>query len=140
MQLIKWEPLSDLDSWFGDFSGVSFPKYHTELAMDISEKDGVIEAKLQIPGIDFEKIDVRLDGRMLHISGSREEEKEERGRSYWRKEIRSGTFARGFRLPKDVNAEKAEATYAKGVLLVRFPIATKQEGGGTKIKVSAPTP
>ena len=50
----------------------------------------------------------------------KQEEKIER-KNYHREERRYGSFCRRFRLPEDVDADKAEASFKNGVLEIRLP-------------------
>lgn len=134
MPIIRWDPFDDLDRWFEDFPGVTLPRLTFDLAVNVYEQDGNVIAKMNLPGIDPAKIDISVDEDVLRISGSREEEKEEKGKEFYRKEIRSGSFSRAVRLPKVVDAEKVDAEYKDGVLKVTMPVV-KGEKEGTKIKV-----
>lgn len=135
MQLIKWEPLGEIDRFFEEFPKMSFPKLSDSLAVDIYEKDGKLTAKMNIPGVDPEKIDVSVEGDVLRISGSHEEEKEEKNKSYYRKEIKSGSFFRSTLLPKNIDSSNVTAEYKDGVLQVTMPVAKEQKSSKVKINV-----
>jgi HSP20 family protein len=57
------------------------------------------------------------------------------GATYHRQERRYGAFLRTFRLPFRVDAEKVEASFAKGVLQIALPRA--EEDKPRKITVRA---
>jgi len=62
-----------------------------------------------------------------------DEQKEEKEKNYWRKEIRKGSFERAVRLPVAVKEDEVEATYEKGILKIVMPkIETKSK---SKIKI-----
>lgn len=98
-------------------------------AMDLSETDGAVEVKLDVPGMKPEDIDIQLSGNTLTIKGERKEEKEEKGRRFHRVERRAGGFTRTAVLPCDVKDEKVDATYHDGVLTISMQ---KSEPAKTK--------
>ena len=64
------------------------------------------------------------------MPGVKKEEKVER-KDYYRVERAYGSFTRSFRLPADVQADKAEAKFDQGVLEIRIP---KMEESRAKTK------
>lgn len=99
--------------------------------MDLSETDGNVEIKLDLPGVKPEEIHVEVRGNEVVIHGERNEEKEEKDekRNFHRTERRWGKFERTVMLPCEVAAEKVEATYHDGVLELKLP---KMEVSTTK--------
>lgn len=135
MQLTKWEPWSDVDRFFEDFPLVSSPRFGWDMAIDLYEKDGNVVATMNLPGIDPEKLDVSVEDTMLRVSGSREEEKEEKAKHYYSREIRRGSFERSVRLPKSVDRSNVDAEYKNGTLVVTMPIVEKADEAVVKVKV-----
>lgn len=87
-------------------------------ATDVYETDKEVVAEVNLPGVDPKDIDVSVEDPILYISSREEEKKEERGKDYWRKEIRRGSFERAVRLPSAVDEKSVDAVYEKGVLKV----------------------
>ncbi len=141
MALIKWEPFGDMDRFFYDLHPSSFPSFSQaslDLAVDLFEEKGNLVARMHIPGMNAEDIKVSVDGeRYLSIRADRNEEKEEKEKHYYSKEIRHGSFERVVRLPKDVDKEKITASYEKGVLTVTLPELSKKLPERTEVKVEA---
>lgn len=127
MAIIKWEPFSGIDHFFEDFPIQSMSKIGTDLAVDLYEESGNIMAKMNIPGVDPEKIHVTVEDNMLRISGAHEEEKETKEKHYYSKEIRQGSFERVIALPQAVLKDKVSAEYKNGTLKVVLPKANKEE-------------
>ena len=124
------EELDDLyDRMFGSDEGWS-----GGLALDLSETENTVEARLDLPGVDPEAIDIQINRNLLTISGERREEEEEKGRTYYRIERRSGAFSRTITLPSEVNEDEVAAEYKDGVLRITLPKA--EEAKARKIKVS----
>jgi len=134
MQVIKWEPFRELGG-FNDGLFPQLPKLGWDLAVDLyEEKDSVI-AKMSLPGITSDDLDIELDGDVLTVSGMREEEKETDEKDYYSKEIRRGSFSRSVRLPKTVDAKKAVAAYADGVLKIEMPVVKGQKDKVVKVAI-----
>jgi HSP20 family protein len=90
-------------------------------ACDISETDDAYQVRMDVPGIKPDDITVQVTGDTVHVSGERQEEKEEKGKTYHRVERRSGSFSQTLRLPASVAEDKVQAEFDKGVLTVTLP-------------------
>lgn len=134
MALIKWEPWGEMERLFDEFPSISLGRWGFDLAVDVYEEGGNVVAKMQLPGIDPTKINVSVEEDYLRIKGTREEEKEEKGKQYYRKEIRKGSFERMVALPASVEKDKVDAVYERGVLTVTMPRKEKRESSG-KVEV-----
>jgi HSP20 family protein len=102
-------------------------------SLDLAETNHAIEVRLDVPGMDPKDIEIQLNGNALTVSGSRKEEKEEKGTAYHRLERRSGTFSRSISLPCAVNEEAINAKYRDGVLTITMP--KTEEAKSRKIEV-----
>ncbi len=136
MSLIKWEPFSEFDRLFDAQSFPSLPKIGWDLAVDIYEEKGNVIAKMSLPGIKPEEIDVSIEGDMLTVSGRREEEKEIKDKDYYSKEIRRGSFSRTSTLPKEVDASKAKAKFEDGILVISMPAIKGAKEKAVKVTIS----
>jgi HSP20 family protein len=103
-------------------------------AVDVYEDDHQVTLKIEVPGIDEEDIDVRLENNTLTVHGERKLEKEEKEENYRRVERQYGSFTRSFTLPNTVDAEGVSAQYDKGVLKIK--LAKKAEAKPKQIKIS----
>ncbi len=84
-----------------------------------NEKGLVVTA--EIPGIDPTQLDVSLEKDSLTISGARAASPAESAEEdYVRRERWFEPFKRTVELPFDVDAEKCDACYEKGVLTIRL--------------------
>src|SRR6202167_1190972 len=102
--------------------------------VDIYEDEHNIVLKIEVPGIDEEDIDVRIQDNTLTVHGERKIEKEEKEENFRRVERQYGSFTRTFTLPTTVDSEKVSATYEQGVLKVALP--KKAEAKPKQIKVT----
>jgi len=136
MAIIPWKPFDEIDRFFSDedwFLPI-LPRFQAGPVMDVYETDKDVVAEVNLPGIDPEKIDISVKNQILRVSGSSEEKTEEKKKGYWRKEIRKGLFEREVRLPSDVQEDKIDAMYEKGVLKIVIP-KTKAKAAEKKVKI-----
>lgn len=115
------------DGGEGWFAGPIVP------ALDLSETDALVEVRMDLPGITAKDIDIQISGNVLTVSGQREEEKEEKGKTFHRVERRYGSFSRSVTLPCAVAESAVTAEYRDGVLIVKLP--KTEEAKAHKIKV-----
>ncbi|MGO4869445.1 MAG: Hsp20/alpha crystallin family protein [Roseiarcus sp.] len=106
-------------------------------AVDVTEKDKEFEISAELPGLSEKDIEVKLSNGTLVIKGEKKEEKEEREKDYYLSERRFGSFVRSFAVPEGVDADKIEATFAKGVLTIKLPKTAEAQKSETKIPVKA---
>lgn len=104
-------------------------------AMDVYQTEKELVVEMHIPKLDPSKVNVSVEDGMLKIVGAQEEEKEEAGKNYFRKEIRSGSFERMFTLPVAVKEDKAEASYEHGILKVVIPKEEIKQPKKVEVKV-----
>ncbi len=90
-------------------------------SVDVFEEGDVVVVKAEAPGMSKEDLDVRLDGNTITISGQKKAEKKVEEKGYYRRESSYGSFYRSFRLPTEVQTDKAKATFKEGILEVRVP-------------------
>ena len=100
------------------------PEMEWTPALDLTETEKEFIARIEVPAIPRENLDVKLVGDLLTISGKREKVHEAKGEIYVWKETAVGKFLRTIRLPAPVVEGKVEATYQDGVLTIRMPKVT----------------
>lgn len=87
----------------------------------VSEADVIVTA--EIPGIDRDKLDISITNDILTVSGQRDRDVLKAVESYHRQERNYGKFARILQLPFNVDSEKTQAKYEKGILHIKMPRA-----------------
>lgn len=88
---------------------------------DLSESEGHVHVKADLPGIDLKDLDITLENNVLTVRGEKKQEKEDQTENYHRVERHYGTFCRSFVLPSEVKAEDIDAVYKDGVLTLTVP-------------------
>jgi HSP20 family protein len=127
-------PFEDMERWFEEsfrrpFFGPSWmprirmPDIMGEVSpmVDIFEDGGDVVVKAEIPGIKKEDIEVHLTQDTITISGQKTGEEKIDKKDFYRFERSFGSFTRKLRLPAEIQADKAKASFKDGVLEVRIP-------------------
>jgi HSP20 family protein len=103
-------------------------------AVDILETEDSITLKADIPDVNLDDIDVRVENQTLTIRGQRKWEQDDNVKGYHRIERSYGEFVRSFQIPSTVETDKVEASYKNGVLQIRLP--KKEAAKPRQVKVS----
>lgn len=118
-----------------DTSGAlaTFPSWSL-LAGELEETARDMVVRVELPGMDKDDCQIRIEGNVLYLSGEKRFERETDDSTYHVMERAYGAFQRSIALPRNVNIDRAEASFKNGVLTVRLP----KEGGvqGRSIAVS----
>jgi HSP20 family protein len=106
-------------------------------ACDIYEDEHKLLLKLEVPGIQQNDIDVRLENQTLTVKGERKFEAEEKEENFHRIERRFGSFVRSFTLPVTVDTNSIAAKYDAGVLSISLAKKEAAKPKQVKIEVSS---
>ena len=106
----------------------------TSPAINSYIKDGIFHLEAELPGVDTDKLDVRMDGDELIIRGERSVSHKEEEVDYLLQESHLSTFERRMKLPSGADIDKAHASYQNGLLEVTMPVS-KKEISGRKIPI-----
>ena len=91
-------------------------------AANIYETPYGLEITLDVPGVNRDAVDLKVEGNMLTISGSRAFFKEHADLDCVRIERGFGSFERSFEVPSDVDHEGISAVLENGVLTIQVPV------------------
>jgi HSP20 family protein len=120
----------DVDRMFDDFFGgygcravgSPFGSWVTPTpSLDLTENEKEFVVTAEIPGLDDKDFEVNVSGDVLTLKGDKKAEHEHRNGDAYYMERRFGSFSRSVRLPFEVQDEKVDARYEKGVLTIRVP-------------------
>ncbi len=87
---------------------------------NIFENGDRFEVQAEVPGVEKDDLNIKIQGNYLEISGNRSVTPPE-GYKAHKNERSAATFSRSFTLPDDVDAEKVEATLKDGILYLSLP-------------------
>lgn len=151
---VPWRPFTEMARWeremedmFDDFFGRRLRPILDERwwgprtaalatpAVDLYEEKDEIVAKVELPGMSKEDIEVNLADRHLTIKGEKKKEEEVKEKNFYRCERSYGSFSRSMELPADVQMEKARASFKNGVLEVHLPKTEEAKKKEAKVKV-----
>jgi HSP20 family protein len=104
--------------------------------VDIYENGDNLVLKAELPGINPDDVEIRVEDNTLYLKGERKFEKEVKEQSYHRVERTYGTFTRTFSLPNSIDADKVAASYKDGVLTLNLPKREEAKPKTIKINVS----
>jgi len=144
MSLIRWEPFRALrrrDDTFDDLFRDFFrrPAFEgeevVEPAVEVAESDGEVLVKMEVPGVEKDKLQLTVDDDQLTVRGEVRKETEEKRKNYHRQEIHYGAFQRTIPLPVEVDGGKANAELKNGILKVTLPKSKQPKAQEIKVAV-----
>ncbi|HEX8872997.1 MAG TPA: Hsp20/alpha crystallin family protein [Nitrosospira sp.] len=98
------------------------------LAGEMEETDKDIVVRVEVPGMEKKDCQITIDGNMLYLRGEKRFERATHDSTYHMMERAYGAFERAIPLPRNVDSDKAEATYTNGVLTIRLPKSDVEKG------------
>lgn len=129
-----------IDHFFTDpFDLAPFAARLTDFSprVDVSETDAAIKVVADLPGLDEKDIQVSLEHDNLIISGEKKSDVEEKGKNFHRIERSFGSFQRVIPLDTEIEGDKVEAEFKKGVLTVTLPKPAAAVKAAKKINIKA---
>ena len=115
-----------LDDFFDDFTPMPRMPKMDVMKCDIYEKNGYVNIELEVPGFDKKDIKLDVEKGILTIEATKNEEKEDKEKNYFRRERISGTFKRQFTIG-DIKENEINAKFNNGILKISFPKEEKKE-------------
>jgi HSP20 family protein len=142
-----WRPFSEMERMFDDFFGRRLRPFWDDRwwparaigisapAVDLYEEKDDIIAKVDLPGMEKEDIEVNITDHRLTVKGEKKKTEEIKEENYYRSERTYGTFSRTVEIPKEVQVEKARATFKNGVLEIRLPKTEEAKKKEAKVRI-----
>lgn len=93
--------------------------------INVVEKEDKFVAKVELPGVHEEDVNVSVVGDMLVVEGEKEAESEVKKKGYSYSETSYGSFSRSIAIPSIVNIDGITANFDKGVLEIDLPKAVE---------------
>jgi HSP20 family protein len=140
--LTRWEPFAELgelrsrlDRMFEELTDGRERGWTP--AIDVVRDNGNLVLRADVPGIKPEEVKIEVEDDILSVSGEHEERKEQKDKSFLRRERRYGSFRRSMALPPGVEAKKIKAKTHDGVVEVTIPLPMETEKEKVTITPSA---
>ena len=144
MAATRWDPFRELltlqeklDKMYRDIERTRSEEDFVSSAwtppVDIFELGEKFVLKIEIPEVDKESIDIKINDNELTIRGERKLEPGIEPDSYHRMERGYGTFTRSFSLTKTIDSTKIKAAIKDGILRIELP--KKEEVKPKQIKI-----
>jgi HSP20 family protein len=132
MVYVKWEPFRDLmamqdrmtrlfDETISRIWKEEVPQRVWSPPVDILEREDEVVLKVDLPEMNQNEIEIKVEEDTLIIQGERKFIKETSSVNYLQIERPYGTFQRTFAVPRMIDREKIKAAYKDGVLQVILP-------------------
>jgi len=143
MALVKWDPFQDL-MFIKDRMDKLFEQNITKAlgvdeslgkvsfwtpSVDIYETKKEMIIKAELPEINPDEVEIKIENNILTIKGERKLEKSSEEDNYYCIERAYGHFSRSFLIPSGLIKDSITAKYKDGVLKIVIP---KKEAGKTK--------
>jgi HSP20 family protein len=107
-------------------------------AVDIYETEHELVVKADLPDVNPQELDIRVENNILTIRGERKFENKVNEENYLRVERAYGSFSRSFSLANSVKSDAIKADYQHGVLTLSIP--KREEAKPKQIKVNVGIP
>lgn len=105
-------------------------------ALDLYTTPESVVARVALPGVKPDDVDITVADDVVTIKGSFREEQEATEEGYIHRELSRGEFSRAFTLPTTVRAEGAKATFADGLLTLTIPKVEAAKPTHVKVETS----
>jgi HSP20 family protein len=132
--------LEQINRAFGDMGGRTGGESNLTPwapAVDIYETEHELVVKADLPEVNPQDLDIRVENNILTIRGERKFENKVNEENYLRVERAYGSFSRSFSLANSVKSDAIKADYQNGVLTLSIP--KREEAKPKQIKVNVGT-
>lgn len=152
--IIRWDPFEEMGTLrravdrllddvvlsgrhTGRSAGNGMPAAAWEPAVEMYDTGDEVVVRAEMPNVDPSNVEVTVTAEAITIKGTVRQDEEKKDRSYYRRELRYGSYVRTLPLPAEVKGGDAKATYKDGVLEVRIPKAERAKPTSVKVQVAS---
>jgi len=130
------------DVWSGLANNSTTQAAALSVNLDVKETETAYHVSADLPGLSEKDIEITFDDGLLTIRGEKKAERDEKKdngkKETWHVVERSyGSFARQLTLPVNIDADKIEAKFEKGVLQLLLPKLPVEQTAARKIQIKA---
>jgi HSP20 family protein len=143
----KWIPSRELDRFRSEVDSLleRFNLSHRSVrepgsatlrpAIEVFADNDLFAVRIDLPGIDATRLEIKVKGGFLIIRGTRREKQQPGSAHFYQREIRYGAFERSIQLPESVKAEDLKATYVDGVLEIVVTVPANSVSRKIRVEV-----
>jgi HSP20 family protein len=126
----------EMNRMFSDFSGRGVSAYRAAVfpPINVTEDEGNLYVRAELPGIQPEDLEISVEGDALTLRGERKLSQTGESANYHRREREGGSFRRIVVLPVRIDPEGVNATCTNGVLTIVLPKAKETLPKQIKVK------
>ncbi|MEY8762404.1 MULTISPECIES: heat shock protein Hsp18 [Clostridium] len=124
-----------VDSFFNnDFFTPTVDRFGKGFKVDLKDNDDSYVVEADLPGVKKDAIDLSFDDNYLTISAKKEDNREDKGKGYVRRERNYGELRRSFYID-NVKDSDITASFKDGVLKIVLPKVGKGQNRTEKIEI-----
>ena len=105
------------------------------LGAEVKESGDDIVVRLEVPGMEADDFDIQVVDDYLVVRGEKQWQRDDKKGRYHISECAYGRFERAIGLPDEVDVERAQAKYSRGVLRVELPKSESARKRRVRVKV-----
>jgi HSP20 family protein len=146
MSLVKWSPLKeleemrrDMDRLFDEFFAGRRPRWNKQESsvvipsIELFDRQNELVLRAELPGVVKEDIDLTVTKDAITLKGELKRDEAVKAEDYFISERLYGAFSRTVQLPFEVEEDKVEATFKKGILEVVMP--KKEDAKAKEVRI-----
>ena len=127
MTFVRVKPIKEFDNlhnsiqkYFDDFTSTESSLNNPEFSpkVDISESNNQLKIEAEVPGVNKEDLKITLQDNILTIEGEKKNLSKDEEKEYFVTERTFGSFKRNIALPEDIDSDKVNAKFERGVLSI----------------------
>ena len=135
MTITRWSPMTDLvslreamdrlfeDSFIKPSAWTGLAAGQVAVPVDLWETNDAYHLRADLPGIAPEDLDINVTSDTVSLAGEAKTQQDVSNDGWLRQERRIGKFQRAFTLPVQIDPDKVQATFTRGVLDLVLPKA-----------------
>lgn len=149
MSMVRFDPFRELSTMQDRINRIFGDAYSRRQDDDLTQRgewfppvdiyengNDEIVLKAELPGLQREDIDLRVENNTLTLRGERKRDNEIKQEQYHRVERSYGAFSRSFSLPSRIDTDNVRAEFKEGVLSIKLPVKAEAKPRQIEVAVS----
>ncbi|HLJ61553.1 MAG TPA: Hsp20/alpha crystallin family protein [bacterium] len=150
MSIMRWDPFDEVGTLRRSMERM-FDEFFTprqavrnatgtivwEPAVEMFETQDSVVVRAELPNVDPKTVDVTVTNDAITLKGETKRGEEQKGRNFYRRELRYGAFTRTLPLATEVKSAEAKATYKDGLLELSVPKSERVKPTSVKVQIDS---